>query len=128
MLLVLSWAIGDTLKFLFLIIRHAPAQFFLCGSFQLVADVALCMLYMAYRGRCASALPCPTPPDLDALEAGTLDTSASIGSKASTTTQPGAAAAPAVAAQHATLRQWTWLQGALLGPGQASGKGAEGAT
>jgi len=47
--MVLMWSCGDIFKTLYFVLRHAPMQFWLCGTVQVMIDVAI-MLQVFYYG------------------------------------------------------------------------------
>jgi len=46
--MVLMWASGDIFKTVYFLVRHAPKQFWLCGSLQICIDIAILCQVIAY--------------------------------------------------------------------------------
>lgn len=47
--MVIMWLSGDLFKTLYFIIRRAPAQFYVCGSIQVIVDVLILYQALWYR-------------------------------------------------------------------------------
>lgn len=47
--MVIMWLSGDLFKTLYFIIRHAPAQFSICGSIQVVVDILILYQVLWYK-------------------------------------------------------------------------------
>ena len=47
--MVLFWLSGDTFKTIYFVIRQAPIQFWVCGSLQVIVDVAILLQVVMYR-------------------------------------------------------------------------------
>jgi len=46
--MVLLWFCGDVFKTLYFVVRLAPTQFWLCGSFQVMLDIAIMFQVLYY--------------------------------------------------------------------------------
>jgi len=46
--MVLMWTSGDIFKTVYFLVRHAPAQFWLCGALQISIDIAILCQVMIY--------------------------------------------------------------------------------
>jgi len=60
--MVLMWSAGDIFKTLYFVLRHTPAQFWLCGSAQVLIDMAI-MLQVFYYGASSSPVLHRRSPD-----------------------------------------------------------------
>ena len=49
--MVVMWLSGDTFKTGYFLMRHAPAQFWVCGSIQVMVDIAILLQVAFYRNR-----------------------------------------------------------------------------
>ena len=47
--MVLFWLSGDTFKTVYFIIRSAPVQFVVCGTLQVMVDIAILLQVVIYR-------------------------------------------------------------------------------
>lgn len=47
--MVIMWLSGDLFKTLYFIIRKAPAQFYVCGSIQVIVDILILYQVLWYR-------------------------------------------------------------------------------
>uniref|UniRef100_A0A0A9Y8U0 Solute carrier family 66 member 2 n=1 Tax=Lygus hesperus TaxID=30085 RepID=A0A0A9Y8U0_LYGHE len=56
-LMVLMWTVGDIFKTTYFIIREAPAQFWLCGSLQVLIDITILGQVIIYRHHTPPARP-----------------------------------------------------------------------
>lgn len=48
--MVVMWLSGDLFKTLYFIFRHAPSQFIVCGSIQVIVDILILYQVLWYRG------------------------------------------------------------------------------
>lgn len=55
--MVLMWTVGDIFKTTYFILREAPAQFWLCGSLQVLIDITILGQVHFYKGNSASRPP-----------------------------------------------------------------------
>ena len=47
--MVMFWLSGDTFKTGYFILRHSPAQFWLCGALQVLVDILILSQVVIYR-------------------------------------------------------------------------------
>lgn len=47
--MIVMWLSGDLFKTLYFILRHAPPQFIVCGSIQVIVDILILYQVLWYR-------------------------------------------------------------------------------
>ena len=59
--MVAMWTCGDCFKTGYFIVRHAPAQFWICGMLQVGIDISIFLQVYCYRNKAAISWPTPHP-------------------------------------------------------------------
>lgn len=59
--MVMMWLSGDIFKTCYFLLRHSPAQFWVCGSMQVMVDVLILLQVLLYWKRTTGPSKQPKP-------------------------------------------------------------------
>ncbi len=60
--MVAMWLSGDMFKTGYFLVRHAPIQFWVCGSLQVMVDILILVQVCTYWKRTSGSLPKQSRP------------------------------------------------------------------